>query len=330
MSYCTIAEVRAEGYDDPPYSDARVQAALDAATRDIDRFLKRFFTPRKMTFRRTWSGGPLDLLLDQPIIRIDRVQMVYSDGTLGQELEPEDYVVFNRHVREGLDEPDDREDPKLTFVFLNPNLVYPLGYHANRAADLRRAFEQRVQNVELEGWFGYTDPDQSHGGLVTPDAGDAITATDTIKVGAGGLDQSYVGKTVTVSGSGAGNDGVRTVASVVGADTVKTVEQDLTTEGAGFGASFSTFPQFGITPGGIKEACLRMAVKGLPLLSEADAIEDAIADGRMKRMAVRDQSIEVFRDSRDTSGGGGAGFTGDSRVDSLLVQFMRPPKFGAA
>lgn len=330
MAYCTVADVNAEGYIDPPYTDARIQAALDAASRDIDRFLKRFFTPRQMTFRRTWTGGPLDLLLDQPIIRLDRVQMVYSDGTLGQELEPTDYVVFNRHVREGLDEPDDREDPKLTFVFLNPNLVYPLGYHAARAYDLRRAFEQRVQNIELEGWFGYTDVNLSHGGAIATGAGDAITAPDTIKVAAGAFDESYVGKSVTISGSGAGNDGVRTVASIVGLDTIKTVEQDLSAEGAGFATSFSTFPQFGETPGGIKDACLLMAVKRLPLLSEADPIEDALSGGRMKRMAVRDQSIEVFRDSRDTSGGGGAGFTGDSAVDSLLVQFMRPPKFGAA
>ena len=330
MAYCTIEDVRGEGFEDCDFTDARVQKAVDTATRDIDRFLKRNFEPRKLTFRRTWRGSPSDLLLDDPIIAIDRVQFINTDGTLGEQLEATEFEAFNRHVTQGLTEPDDREDPKITFVFLLANFLVPGVFASRRNVDLRRAFDQRVLNIELEGWFGYTDPVFTGGRVIASDAGDAITAPDTIKTINGAFAVSDLGRTITIVGSATTNDGGRRIIAVPSADTVTVDGAVLVNEGTGFTASIAAFPQFGITPGGIQEACLRMGVKRLPKLAEIDSIDAAVTGGRVRRMAVRDQSIELTKDTRLTSGGGGAGFTGDPDIDTLLVQFMRPPKFGAA
>ena len=331
MAYCTIEDVRDEGFQDcDAFIDARVQKAVDAATRDIDRFLKRNFEPRKLTFRRTWKGSPQELLLDDPVIALDRVQFVNTDGTLGEILEASEFEVFNRHVTQGLTEPDDREDPKLAFIFLLSNFLIPGAFTRNRVVDLRRAFDLRVLNVELEGWFGYTDPEFSGTRSIASDAADAITAPDTIKMTNGAFTVSDRGRTITIAGSSTTNDGGRRIIAVPAADTVTVDGTVLVTEGTGFTASIAVFPQFGVTPGGIAEACLRMAIKRLPTLATVDSIDAAVTGGRVRRMAVRDQSIELTKDTRLTSGGGGSGFTGDPAIDSLLVQFMRPPKFGAA
>ena len=329
MAYTTIQDVREEGFEDCDADDARVQKAIDKATRDIDRFLKRFFAPRKMTFRRTWNGAP-ELLLDQPILALDRVQLINTDQTLGEILKVDEFVTFNRHVAQGLDEPDDREDPKVAFVFLHPNVLVPHVLNTHRNVTLQRLFHARTLNVELEGWFGYTDPVFDGARTIASDAADAITAPDTIKMTNGLFTAADRGRNITIAGSSTTNDGARRIIAVPSADTVTVDGTALVTEATGFTASIAVFPQFGITPDAIAEAATLMAIRSLPKKSEGDFIDSAMAAGRVRRMAVRDQSLELTADPRLSSGGGGAGFTGDPEIDSLLVQFMRPPKFGAA
>lgn len=328
MAYCDIADVRAEGFLDPPYTDARVQRAIDIACELIDRTTCRWFEPRDLTFDVKWRGSP-DLLLPHPVIRIDSVLFLNTDGTTQQALDVNDYLVFNRHVRTGqTNERDDREDPKLSFQFLRPDTVTPRPRQPTLVQEL---LGRREQNVRVVGKWGYTDPDYTAARTPTADAGDAITAPDTIKLTNGGFTSEDVGKTITIAGS-ASNDGTRTIASVPAADTVKTVEQDLTTEGSGFTATLSAFPQFGVTPNLIKDVCLKLVARYLPTGAAQSSGTGSINPNRITRMATRDQSISFMTDPRLTAAGGAGGdgtITGDPEIDRILTMFRCPPRMGA-
>lgn len=156
MPYCVIQDVRDEGFLDPPFTDARVQKAIDNATAFIDAMTARWFEPRSLTFDVTWRGSQ-DIIPEPeiPIISITEVRFVNTDGTLSNPLDADDFTVFNRHVRQGLLAPDDREDPKIAFEFIRPGIVVP----RPRPRLVQELLSRRVQNIRLVGKFGYTEPD---------------------------------------------------------------------------------------------------------------------------------------------------------------------------
>lgn len=326
MAYCTIKEVREEGFKECNFSDQRVQRALDLACELIDRTTCRWFEARDLALDVLWNGSA-DLLLPHPIIRVDTVRFVNTDGTTSDPLDVNDYIVFNRHVRTGqTNERDDREDPKLAWQFLRPDLVVP-----GRHRLVQELLTRREQNVRIEGKWGYTEPDFGAGRTIDTDVGDAITAPDTIKMVNGAFTSEDVGRTIEVIGS-AGNDAVRTIASVPASDTVTTVEQDLTTEGSGFTANVSAFPQFGVTPRIIRDVCLRLLARDLPTIAAQTTGTGIINPNRITRMATRDQSVSVAIDPRLVSGSGAGGDgspTGDPAIDRVLTQMRCPPRMGA-
>lgn len=326
--YCTIADVRMEGYTVAMATNSRITRAIRLACADIDRWTARFFEPRDLSLDLKWRGSP-DLLLPHPIIRVDEVRFLNTDGTAQDPLDVNDYLVFNRHVRTGqLNERDDREDPRITFQFLRPDTVTPRPRTPTLVQEL---IGRQEQNVRVVGKWGYTDPDFAAARSIATGAGDAITAPDTIVMANGVFTSEDVGRTISVAGS-ASNDGTRTIAAVPNGTTVQTVEQDLVNEGAGFTASISAFPQFGVTPEQIKEVCLRLVARRLPSLSTQQSGLGAINPSRITRMATRDQSISMTTDPRLTAAsgaGGDASITGDPEIDRILTAFRAPPRMGA-
>ena len=324
MGYCTVDDIRDEGFKACDFLDRRVQRAIDDAASFIERITGRFFEPRSLTFVRTWAGQP-DLLMELPLIAVDEMRFVHLDNTLSSPFDATDFVTYNRHVREGLVDPDDRENPKIAFLFVRPNLIVP----RTDPAVLQEFILNRVQNVQVKGVFGYTQPLFTGARVIATNVGDAITAPNTIKMvnGAFSVAGGDLGRKITVANSASTNNGAKTISQVVSSDTVKVTEV-LVTEGAGFTASLATFPQWGVTPREIRRACMLLAIRNLPARGTADPIETALAGGRIRSMATRDQSISFAVDQRAESGLGG--ITGDPELDSLIVPFMRPPKFGAA
>jgi hypothetical protein len=333
MAYCTIDDLRDEGFPACDFSDRRVQRAIDLACDIIDRATGRFFVPRDLVIDVNWRGQP-ELLLEQPIIRVDKIVWVNTDGSESTPpLDLRDRIIFNRHVSQGLTEPDDREDPKVSWQFISPGSLVPRP-RPLRPRLVQSILTRRAQNVRITGKFGYTDPDFGAGRSIASAAGDAITAPDTIKMDNGAFTSEDVGRTITIAGSGAGNNATRTIAAVPSSDTVQTVEQDLTSEGTGFTATVSAFPQFGKTPRLIEDICLKIAARHLNPLAGGDPVENAMNSGRILKMTVRDQSISFLPDPRaaggDTALSGDAAITGDPEIDLVLAQFRRPPRLGVA
>lgn len=166
--YALVADLREEGVTPGDASDARLARLIGLASQYIDRVTGRFFQPRTMTLTLDGSGGRI-LPLGHPIIAVSSVKMFV--GMFAQfgvlPVIPSFFRIYNRHLAQGLLYPDDREDPKLEFFHWSDLL----GVHATPAGHLglgSLVWLPGVQNVIVEGVYGYTDPDGTATGK-TPD-----------------------------------------------------------------------------------------------------------------------------------------------------------------
>jgi hypothetical protein len=134
--YCTLAEVRAEGYGAGAYPDARVQDAIDQATIAIDRVCGQRFDAHYGRLALDIDPAAAVLWLREPCCALWRAW--YADT----EIAPADLTVYNRHLTQGLNTPDDRRNPRI-----------------ERAG----AWAAGRQVLCLEGVFGFTDLDGTPG-----------------------------------------------------------------------------------------------------------------------------------------------------------------------
>ena len=166
--YALVSDLRAEGVSATEATDARLARLIRLASQYVERMTGRFFEPRSMTLTLDGSGGRI-LLLGHPIIAVRDVTLLIAMPVNVGELPvaPSFFRVYNRHLTQGLLEPDDRENPRLEF-FHESDL---LGVHSTPAASLglgSLVWLRGVQNVVVNGVFGFTDPDGSTIGR-TPD-----------------------------------------------------------------------------------------------------------------------------------------------------------------
>lgn len=147
-SYGEVAELGLSGCQ-----GKNATALLTLATQYIEKFTGNFFVPTPKNVRVDGTGSHAQLLRE-PIIAIADVAIDIAP------FEPSDLPidasslrVYNRHIRQGLTRPDDRDNPKLEFY-------HAFDRHGNKHASFARLFFNRgEQNVGVEGVFGYTDPD---------------------------------------------------------------------------------------------------------------------------------------------------------------------------
>jgi hypothetical protein len=153
MPLLTVQDIRDEGVTTKLADDAKVESLILLAAEYIENFTGRWFEPRSRTFKLDGRGHAA-LFLHHPIISIASVTIELTPGTVNPlPVDLDDLSVYNRHVREGLTDPDDRNNPKIEFFRSNE--------------DLRRAtpgsvflvFPEGRQNVTVEGVFGFTDYD---------------------------------------------------------------------------------------------------------------------------------------------------------------------------
>lgn len=148
--------------------DAAVAARkLEQAYRFVEQFCCRHFMPTVQSFSADGKGGRM-LRLRQPIIHITkvcvdwwsyrRIDKCVDDGNCYDDL-----VIYNRHIRQCMNMPDDRNAPKIDYRGCDyPSMTYRNGRSRNRynsPAALWSRFHDNQQNVHIEGVFGYTDPD---------------------------------------------------------------------------------------------------------------------------------------------------------------------------
>ena len=153
--YITAAEMRAEG---PPFSDvvaypdAYVNARIDMASEFIERATGQWFTPKARTLLVDGSGGR-KLRIGHPIVQINTITIIYR-ARYGAH--PEYAInlaetrVGNRHLTQGLINPDDRRLPTI-------EILDWLSYEPEDIGE----WPAGVQNIKLEGVFGWTELDQS-------------------------------------------------------------------------------------------------------------------------------------------------------------------------
>jgi len=166
--YARVSDLRDEGVTVAEASDARLARLLGFATQFVDRMTGRCFAPRAMTLTLDGSGGRAQLL-GLPIIAVREVKLFLAMPAEVGELPvtPSFFRVYNRHLTQGLLDPDDRENPRLEF-FHESDL---LGVQSTPAASLglgSLVWLRGPQNVVVDGLFGYTDPDGTAVGC-TPD-----------------------------------------------------------------------------------------------------------------------------------------------------------------
>lgn len=155
-AYVTIDELRDEGVA-ATITDAQLLRVIRRASALIDAWTHQWFEPRAMTMLLDGTGSDT-LLIGPAIISISQIRILERDGSVNLVSPLEDITldrvrVYNRHLQ-GLTDPDDRNNPKIQFV--SSALGMP-----HRVVDRFASgwWQRGVQNVELTGFFGYTDPD---------------------------------------------------------------------------------------------------------------------------------------------------------------------------
>lgn len=326
MGYSTSSVVRSRGgLTDPPWTDVVLQPYIDRASSFIDWATGWFFESRALVINIDGKGTSI-LLVPLPIIDITKIELIDWPGVpsgIG-EVGLDTVAIYNRHLTENLTNPDDRKNPKISFLGVIEGMrriatdIWPDGH----------------QNVRLTGRFGFTEFDPNAARSIASDALDAITAPDAIKMELGAFTQEDVGRTITIAGS-ASNDGAYVIATVVDSKNVVVEEQTLTTEGTGFTATTSILPQWGVTPAMIADLCIRLVLLDLPPAPGVGSISPTDpaqyermmrSRGKVKREKVRDQEIEYLPFGSASGGlGNEAGIiTGDPQIDMLLLSFSRP------
>ena len=249
-AYASIAEMREDGITEADASDARLLRLLQFASRRVEQFTGRHFDPRSLTLMVDGSGGRSQLL-DQPIIALESVALDAS-AFVGAELliENDLFLVYNRHLSQGLLHPDDRNNPKIEFVhgrdlFGRGQLDIIQGLTLTRLA-----FPIGPQNVRITGVFGYTDADG------TP---------------------------------------------------------------------------LGDTPVLLQHATKLLLLRDLPGLTDCDAREDAQKRWRLLAEKTSEQSYRLANlSSAGTAHVATGALSGDPEIDTILVQYLRPPAMGSA
>jgi len=127
-----------------------IQEALQTVTEQIEGYTGRFFDPTYINTQYNGvKGGALPL--DNPIIGVSEVALV-TGNVVGDETEVDlnDVLVYNRHLTDGLNSPDDRENPRLEYKAL-------VGESWRTGEYLRYYWPAGRQNIRVAGVFGYTE-----------------------------------------------------------------------------------------------------------------------------------------------------------------------------
>jgi hypothetical protein len=338
QGYIDVDDLRREGVANR-YSDELLESRIEIASILIDEYTGRFFEPRSMVVQLNGYDSHIQPVGD-PIITIDQVQIITghpSQPIYITNFADDELVVYNRHLRMGLLNPDDRENPRIEIEQVR-SLHYSTLYK----------FPYGSQNVILTGIFGYTDPASGFviSGIAEPfpiemggtlilsiDGGDPQTITfpeiigPTIEITAASVAATINsvlvgGKAVKIA------DGFVKIVSLT-----KTWSSSVEILG-GTLASIFLFPTgihgfpYGITPPLIKRAAMLMVIRDLPPLANDEERDDVIGAYKVSEMKTVDQFIRwrnLTKGAENDHQFVGS-FTGDPEIDKIIGMYVRPPE----
>ena len=147
------------------------RAALLRATWYVNNITGRSFTPMYTTYDVDGKGGSIVQISD-PICGLTHVGLTFTSFAPSDlPIAEGDLRVYNRHMRQRLvgRGDDDRQDPRVEFL-RSPGYHFPRGslFGSTDLLSSNVRFVDSTQNVQLTGFFGYTDWDGSPFGK-TPD-----------------------------------------------------------------------------------------------------------------------------------------------------------------
>ncbi len=170
-NYCTVYDLRAEGMTTQRLNDAACQTAIVRASRYIEMFTGRTFGARFKTIDVDGSGGRA-VQFAEPIIGIDSLFLSFVTNFTAQDLLVPSAAlkVYNRHLTQGLLDPDDRENPKIEFIH-GADLAGVNYYESGTGYVLYQLmFPNGKQNLRVSAVWGYTDRNPS----ASPGAGAGV------------------------------------------------------------------------------------------------------------------------------------------------------------
>lgn len=166
VGYALVSDFRAEGVSVDRASDVRLQILIERWSRWVEHITRRFFEPRSMTIQLDGRESTF-MGLRHPIVGIAAVNAVDDSGSPN----PIDLTAlrfYNRHLTQGLTQPDDRDSPRIEFVMLQPILIGMASSYYPAQMFRSGRFANGTQNIQIQGSFGYTDLDGSPSGVTPP------------------------------------------------------------------------------------------------------------------------------------------------------------------
>lgn len=147
MTYCTLADIRAEGIISTMVSDTKVTDMIAICQEFIDRACRQWFEAKPLTLNI--DGNNSDTLhFGVPIISVTSLKLNNSPDVLDASL----YRVYNQRVY-----PDDRRNPRIKLI--RSDSIRDI-YTASHPSDSLR-FRKGRQNQEIVGSFGFLEADDT-------------------------------------------------------------------------------------------------------------------------------------------------------------------------
>lgn len=142
----------------------KLHGHIRRVSKQLEGLTQRFFEPRFVDQRISGDGRPV-LFLNEAIIALDSAGAVKREGSPVVETvssySPDGFAVFNRHL-DGLENPDDRDNPKLEVARDDISGYAVSGWR----------WPSGDRNLSIKGVFGFTDPEPESDGVLighTPD-----------------------------------------------------------------------------------------------------------------------------------------------------------------
>jgi hypothetical protein len=148
-AYVTVDDMRDEGFTSTEVTDDQIRRGASRAMSVIEEITGQWFEPRLRTFKFDGTGET-SFFFDVPIIAITAIENDEGDVTMDFDT----IKIYNRHLTQGLLNPDDRFDPKVVFdeyEWANTwGIIEKSNYWDGK-------FYSGRQNIKITGYFGYTE-----------------------------------------------------------------------------------------------------------------------------------------------------------------------------
>lgn len=152
--YATIDQLHDEHIGDD-LSEDQLLRVVQRASAAIELWTRRWFYPKAGTYLIDGKDHAI-LMLGPPIIAVTDIRVLAGDNTYispsDERVDLRSVRIYNRHISQGLLEPDDRAAPKIQYLSAwsgtRRTNIFPSGF-----------FPHGEQNIQVTGIFGYTDPD---------------------------------------------------------------------------------------------------------------------------------------------------------------------------